>query len=46
MWHVDMALWHGSIFCFFGRALFRIYKAENNKKLKAKKLPAESAENK
>ncbi|MDO4561079.1 MAG: hypothetical protein Q4C86_09010 [bacterium] len=46
MWYVNMALWLGTIFGFFGWALFRIYKAEKNKKLKAKKLSAETAENK
>ena len=32
MWYVNMALWLGTIFGFFGWALFRIYKAEQLKK--------------
>ena len=32
MWYVNMALWLGTIFGFFGGALFRIYKAEQLKK--------------
>ncbi|MCI5864610.1 MAG: hypothetical protein MR000_05200 [Cloacibacillus porcorum] len=32
MWYVNMALWLGTIFGFFGWALFRIYKAEQFKK--------------
>ena len=31
MWYVNMALWLGTIFGFFGWALFRIYKAEQLK---------------
>ena len=46
MWYVNMALWLGTIFGFFGWALFRIYKAEKSKKLKAEKLSAETGENK
>ncbi|MCD8162293.1 MAG: hypothetical protein LUE09_02315 [Synergistaceae bacterium] len=34
MWYVNMALWLGTIFGFFGWALFRIYKEEKLKKMK------------
>ena len=47
MWYINMAIWLGTIFGFFGWALFRIHKAEKRKKAgAAKKIAAEPAAHK